>query len=111
MYSTIGNCQIRNEHFQSATESSRKLVEIKGIYKAKRLACSGFHDSRKSLDGAITANAGSWNGNSTGLLLSGTRVLRLGYFSYSLLFTLCIYRSWRQLKLVHMAVEFTASFF
>lgn len=79
MYSTIGSCQIRNEHFQCAT---LKLVEIKGIDKVERLACSGFHDCRKSLDGAITANAGSWNGNSTGLLVSGTQVLRLLFFPF-----------------------------
>lgn len=87
-----------------------KLVGIKGIDEVERLACSGF-DCRKSLDGAITANAGSWDGNSTDLLVSGTQALRLSYFSCSLLFTLCIYQSWGQLKLVHVAVEFTASFF
>lgn len=47
---------------------------------------------------------------SAALLISGTRDLRLSYFSHSLLFTLCICQSWGQLKLVHMAVEFTASF-
>jgi len=108
MYSTVGSYQIRNEHFQCAT---LKLLEIKGIDEVKRLTCGAFHDCRKSLDGAITANAESWNENSPGLLVSGTQVLRLAYFSRSLLFTLCIYLSWGQLKLVHMAVEFTASVF
>lgn len=106
VFSTVGSYWIISEHFQCTPLK----LEIKGMDKVKRWACSGFYDCRKSLDGVVSAIAGSWNRASTGLLISGTRDLRLSYFSHSLLFTLCIYQSWGQLKLLHMAVEFTASF-
>lgn len=108
--SCVSNCRElldRSEHSHSVPLK----LEIKGMDRFKRWACSGFRDRRKSLDGAVCANAGSWNRASPALLMSGTRDFRLSYFSHSFLFTLCVCQSWEQLKLVHMAVEFTASFF
>lgn len=107
VFPTVGSYWIISEHSQCVPLK----LEIIGMEKVKRWACNGFYDCKESLDGVVSANAGSWNGASTALLISGTRDLRLNYFSHSLLFTLCICQSWGQLKLVHMAVEFTAAFF